>query len=233
MRTFYIAMIFCLVTASTKGQAEMDSLIVAQGRIINAVTKEPVVARIVYQSLPYGSRVGVINNSTYSFPMFDREHYSITVEAPGFAPAKYMLDPSSANGDRKVIQDIELSDGTKPKAHVAGNVMRLDNLIFEAGNATIDPESYGELDILVDILEENPDMIIQLEGHTDYVGAVKDNLRLSQRRVESVKDYLVSQGIARSRMRTKAFGGSQPLSRDDTPEAHRMNRRVEVRILQN
>lgn len=50
-----------------------DSTVVAQGKVVNAETKEPITARITYQSLPYGNKMGVINNSTYSFPMFDRE----------------------------------------------------------------------------------------------------------------------------------------------------------------
>lgn len=211
-----------------------DSLIYAEGRIINAATQEPVKARIVYESLPYGSKVGVINNSHYSFPMYDRERYSITVEAEGFAPVRYMLDPADANGDNKVIRDIELSDG-KPKrsTHEVGHVMRLTKLIFEVGKSKISPESYEELDLVLKMLNENPTMVIQLEGHTDYIGNANENMKLSQKRVESVKAYLVSRGIARDRIKTKAFGGTQPLSRDDTPEAHRMNRRVELRILQN
>ena len=166
--------------------------------------------------------------------MFDGEKYAITVEAAGFATAKYMLDPAQANGDKKVIKDIELSNGSAPKPlHPVGHVMRLNNLIFEVGNSKIDPESYGELDLVVNMMKENPNMIIQLEGHTDYVGAAADNLKLSQRRVESVKNYVAAKGISKTRLKTKAFGGSQPLSRDNTPEAHRLNRRVEVRILAN
>jgi OmpA-OmpF porin, OOP family len=211
-----------------------DSLIYAEGRVINAETKELIAARISYQSLPYGNKVGVINNSQFSFPMFDGEKYAITVEAPGFAPAKYMLDPAEANAEKKVVKDIELSNGAAPKStHVIGHVMRLNNLIFEVGNSKIDPASYTELDLVVNMMKENPTMIIQLEGHTDYVGAAADNLKLSQRRVDSAKNYIASKGIAKSRLKTKAFGGSQPLSRDNTPEGHRLNRRVEVRILAN
>jgi outer membrane protein OmpA-like peptidoglycan-associated protein len=154
------------------------------------------------------------------------------VEAPGFSPAKYMLDPASANGENKVVRNIELSSGSKPKP-TAGKVMRLNNLIFEVGNSRIDPESYTELDILVNLMQENPKMIIQLEGHTDYLGDSRANMRLSQQRVESVKNYLSDQDISKTRIRTKAYGGNQPLSRDNTPEAHRLNRRVEVRILEN
>jgi OmpA-OmpF porin, OOP family len=76
-------------------------------------------------------------------------------------------------------------------------------------------------------------MVIQLEGHTDYVGDAKENMRLSQARVDAVKDHLVDLGIAKNRIKTKAFGGTVPLSREDTPEGHRMNRRVELRILEN
>jgi len=211
-----------------------DSLIYAEGKVLNAQTKEPISARITYQSLPYGNKVGVINNSQYSFPMFDGEKYSIIVEASGFAPAKYMLDPDKANSEKKVVQNIELSDGkTVTPTHPVGEVMRLNNLIFEVGKSKIDPESYSELDVVVQMMTENPSMIIQLEGHTDYLGDPNENLKLSQQRVVSVKGYLTSKGVAKNRLKTKAFGGTQPLSRDNTPEAHRLNRRVEVRILQN
>lgn len=76
-------------------------------------------------------------------------------------------------------------------------------------------------------------MVIQLEGHTDYLGPAKQNLELSEKRVLAVKDYLVSKGINKARIKTKAFGGTKPLSKEDTPEAHAANRRVEVRVLQN
>ncbi len=236
MRIRFFAALFCgTISLSAAFAQESDSLVYAEGKVINAATKELVTARISYQSLPYGNKVGVINNSSYSFPLFDNEKYAITVEAPGFAPAKYMLDPAEANDNKRVIKDIELSNGTAAKtpAHTVGHVMRLNNLIFEVGNSKIDPESFGELDLVVDMMRESPNMVIQLEGHTDYVGVASDNLKLSQRRVESVKNYLAAKGIAKARIKTKAFGGSQPLSRDNTPEAHRLNRRVEVRILQN
>jgi outer membrane protein OmpA-like peptidoglycan-associated protein len=237
IRLSLLGLVFSSFACSVYGQDQQpsaDSLIYAEGKVINAATREPIAARITYQSLPYGNRIGVINNSSYSFPMFDNEKYTIIVEAQGFAQAKYMLDPAQANGEKKVIKDIELSNGTeaKPATHNVGHVMRLNNLIFEVGNAKIDPESYPELDILVNMMQENPTMVIQLEGHTDYVGIASDNLKLSQRRVESVKSYMITKGVAKNRLKTKAFGGAQPLSRDNTPEAHRLNRRVEVRILQ-
>jgi outer membrane protein OmpA-like peptidoglycan-associated protein len=221
-----------LFASITYGQSA-DSLTIAEGKIINATTKEPVNARITYHSLPYGSIVGVINNNTFSFPMFENEKYSITVEAEGFAPAKYLLDPAEANDSKKVIRDIELTSHEARKAHEVGQLMRLNNLIFQVGKAKISTDSYDELDIIVKMMTENTSMVIQLEGHTDYQGDPKDNLKLSQERVEAVKQYLISKKINKTRIKTKAFGGTQPLSKDNTPEAHRLNRRVELRVLEN
>lgn len=229
----YMLIVLCVMLAGAASAQEADSTVWAEGRVINSETKEPVVARIMYQSLPYGNRLGSANGSNFSFPFLDGEKYSILVQADGFEPVKLLLDPAEANGNGKVMKDIEMKKGSAPPAHPVGHVMRLDNLIFQQSKARIEPASYEELDVLVEMLKNNNKMVIQLEGHTDYMGPAKQNLDLSEKRVVAVKDYLVNKGVAKSRIKTKAFGGTKPLSRDDTPEAHAANRRVEVRILQN
>ena len=218
--------------------AQTDTLIYAVGKIINATTKEPIAAKIAYQSLPYGNTVGLLSGSAFSFPLFNNEKYSITVTAPGFAPAKYMLDPAEANSERKVVRDIELllpttAANNAETTHTVGKVMRLDNLIFSQGTSKISASSFTELDEVVVMLKDNPAMVIQLEGHTDVRGDPKLNMKLSQDRVDAVKTYLVSKGADKRRVKTKAFGGTQPVSRENTEEAHKMNRRVELRVLQN
>ncbi|MFN3841078.1 MAG: OmpA family protein [Cyclobacteriaceae bacterium] len=232
--TVRLVTLFYLGFSVTGLFAQDENTVVASGKVLNADTKEPLVARITYQSLPYGNRMGVINNSSFSFPLFDGERYSITVEATGYASAKYMIDPAEAS-DGKIVKDIELhhTTGNVSKKHSAGTVMRLDNLIFEQAKSKIDPSSYEELDLLVAMMNEHKSMVIQLEGHTDYAGDPAKNLKLSQQRVDEVKEYLVKKGIKKDRVKTKAFGGTMPLSQENTPEARRLNRRVEVRILQN
>lgn len=230
MKLFKLCFLFLTVATNALSQ-EIDTLTYAEGEIVSAETKQPIAARIVYKSLPYGNRIGIINGSEYSFAMFDNDKYSIEVIAAGYAPAKYMLDPGDANAG-KLIKDIELMTG-QPVAHTPGQVMLLSNLIFEVGRSKITPESYPELDIVVGMMRESEQMIIQLEGHTDYQGSASENMKLSKQRVAAVKDYLVAKGIKKNRIHTKAFGGTQPLSRDNTPAAHRMNRRVELRILDN
>lgn len=216
----------------------IDTLIYATGKIISAETKEPVTAKVSYQSLPYGSVVGSLSGNSYRFPLFDKERYSITVEAPGYSPSKYMIDPAEANEDRLVLKDIELglpsgAADVAHETHTEGKVLVLKELIFQQGRAKIDQASFSELDKVVLMLNQNPNMIVQLEGHTDTRGDAKANMRLSESRVEAVKDYLISKKISKHKVKTKAFGGTQPITQEDTEEAHRLNRRVELRILKN
>ncbi len=233
-------MFTCFVSLFSLGSIAqtIDTLIYAQGKIISATTKEPVSAKISYQSEPYGNVIGVLSGNSFSFPLFDGEKYSVTVEAVGFATSKYLLDPAQANGERRVIKDIELSlPGSVTKVsettHAVGKLISLDNLIFAVGTAKIDPNSHSELDVLVKMLVDNPRMVIQLEGHTDIKGDPKLNMKLSEDRVDAVKAYLVSKGSSKIRIKTKAFGGTSPLSRENTEAAHKMNRRVVLRILEN
>lgn len=237
IRQTILTLLCSILSFASFGQAK-DTLIYAEGKIYNHQTKEPVSATISYQSLPYGNIVGTLSGSSYKFPFYEIAKYSITVEAPGYAPSKYMLDPATANASRLVIQDIEL--GLPPKAeavaettHHVGKVMRLDALTFQQRSSIISPESYPELNSVAKMLHDNPNMVIQLEGHTDTRGDAKLNQKLSEDRVDAVRDYLITKGVAKSRIKLKAYGGSMPLSKENTEEAHRLNRRVEVRILEN
>ncbi len=235
MRKEFFELIALLFLITPTYSQVADTLVYAEGQILSAETKEPVMARITYQSLPYGNKVGVVNNNAYSFPMFHKEKYSILVEAPGYDVAKYMLDPAEANGEMKLIKHIELRKGSHVSGQrlSVGNVIRLDNVIFQVGRSRISTESYSQLEEVVNMMKENSSMVIQLEGHTDAQGDTKENVKLSQARVDAVKQYIQSKGIQKNRVKTKAYGGTQPLSRENTPDAHRMNRRVELRILEN
>jgi len=232
----FLIFLWCLGSAA-KSQVS-DTIIYAQGNIISATTKQPVDSKISYKSLPYGSKAGFLSGTTFNFPLFDNEKYELTVVAPGYAPSKYMLDPAEANSDRKVIKNIELglpvsAVKVAEETHTVGKIMRLDNLIFNAGTSKIESSSYEELDHVVKMLKDNPKMVIQLEGHTDFQGSPTANMKLSQDRVDAIKNYLTSKGASKSSIKTKAFGGTQPISRENTEEAHKLNRRVELRVLQN
>jgi OmpA-OmpF porin, OOP family len=180
---------------------------------------------IRYSSIPTGSIYGRFNDSTFSFPIFGTAKYQITASAEGYNPMTVIVDPKDINENKRVLRDILLT----PK----GETIVLNHLIFAQGKSAIDPKSYPGLDEVVQMLKENSRMEIRLEGHTDNVGNSKANMELSQSRVDAVKKYMVDKGIAKNRIETKAFGGSQPLANEMTPEARAKNRRVEMRILKD
>jgi outer membrane protein OmpA-like peptidoglycan-associated protein len=99
---------------------------------------------------------------------------------------------------------------------------------FDFDKATLQPQGKPILDEAAKILKENPSINVQVQGHTDAIGSVEYNLRLSDRRAATVKNYLVSQGVAASRLTTKGFGKANPVATNDTAEGRAQNRRVEL-----
>ena len=87
------------------------------------------------------------------------------------------------------------------------------------------------MDKLVNILRENPNLQIEIIGHTDNIGDASSNLILSRRRAAIVMDYLIHRGILANRLRANGFGDKQPIASNDTEDTRQLNRRVEFRIL--
>lgn len=90
----------------------------------------------------------------------------------------------------------------------------LDNIFFEFGKATLTPESSTALDKLVKILNDNPNITIEIGAHTDRVGSAEGNLQLSGKRAQSVVDYLIKKGIEAERLTAKGYGKTQPVTVD-------------------
>jgi outer membrane protein OmpA-like peptidoglycan-associated protein len=83
------------------------------------------------------------------------------------------------------------------------------------------------------MMNESPDVRIEISGHTDNTGSLNTNVRLSQERAKSVVDFLVARGIDLSRLEYRGYGPSQPVAPNDTEEGRSRNRRVEFKILGN
>lgn len=118
------------------------------------------------------------------------------------------------------------SDMTVTDTLDVGEKVVLRNIYFDFDSASLKPESYPELDNLVALLKRFPTLTIKINGHTDEHGRPEYNVDLSHRRARAVVEYLVAQGIERSRLSWMGFGESQPISDDDA-----VNRRVEFEVV--
>ena len=206
-----------------------DSLVFVSGYIQDSLTGLGIGdVTITYREIPYGNFVGIIKSSEsdgyYSYKTFGHERYIIEIRSDeyiGKTDTLYLFSLQDSQINRHYVLSKKPSE----------ELISLDNLILDLGKSEIKPESFEELDALADLMKANPEMIIQLEGHTDFRGGRSKNLKLSQERVKQVKNYLIHGGIMPDRILTKAFGGSNPLSWENSEEASRLNRRVEVRII--
>lgn len=108
----------------------------------------------------------------------------------------------------------------------------LQGIQFETGKDVIKANSFRILNDVVNIMIENPEYNLSIYGHTDNVGADDMNMTLSQKRAESVRQYLVEKGVPESRIiEVQGFGESKPVATNDTPEGRAQNRRVEFKVV--
>jgi outer membrane protein OmpA-like peptidoglycan-associated protein len=112
-------------------------------------------------------------------------------------------------------------------------VLNENSVRFDTGKATLTSVAKANLDKLVPVFKEYADTNIEIYGYTDSTGSAQFNLTLSQKRAESVRNYLASKGLVSSRFKTTGLGIADPIATNDTPEGRTQNRRVEFAILAN
>jgi flagellar motor protein MotB len=112
-----------------------------------------------------------------------------------------------------------------------GNAVVLENLYFDVDSSQLKPSSYAELKKLIFFLKVNPDVKIEIAGHTDDSGDATYNMELSKLRAKSVYDYLLKKGIAPERLKYRGYGNTQPVVDNTTPAGKARNRRVVMVIL--
>jgi len=211
--------------------AKPEAVVIVQGKVLNAKTKQPLAAEISYEILSAKGEVGIArsNPSTgeYKIILNYGHNYGMHAKAKGYISVNENLELAKDDGHKEIEKNLLLVPLQ------AGEIIKLNNVFFIQSKALLKPESYPELDRLAEIMDENPSMIIELEGHTDNQGKKKLNQDLSEKRVVAVMNYLLTKGVSAGRMTGKGFGGSQPILPNDSDEHRQMNRRVEFKIIKN
>jgi len=115
----------------------------------------------------------------------------------------------------------------------AARMFKLDNVKYKTGSAELEEDSSYELNNLVEAMNAYPNLRLELAGHTDNVGNPTNNQALSQKRAESVYNYLVEAGVMNNRLKAVGYGDSAPIATNDNEEGRRQNRRTEAKIVSN
>jgi OOP family OmpA-OmpF porin len=109
----------------------------------------------------------------------------------------------------------------------AGTAFVLEGVNFVTGKADIAPESEAILEKVYKTLKAFPEVAVEIRGYTDNVGSRASNVALSQRRADSVRQWLISKGIEPGRLTAKGYGPDNPVADNSTPEGRAKNRRIE------
>ena len=124
--------------------------------------------------------------------------------------------------------DLPSSDITNFSSIEDGQKIILNKVFFYQSSHELLNESFDQLDLIFNFLNENQNLTVFLEGHTDNIGNAKKNLELSSKRVQTVKNYLIKKGINKKRIDGKGFGGERPLVSNKSSSSNKLNRRVEI-----
>jgi len=166
------------------------------------------------------------NSGEYSIQLFSNANYQLVIVADGYLSKHERLElinPETMMVEMNfILYPIE-----------AGTTVNLDHVRFYQSTADLIETSYDQLDIVAQMMLDNPQIEIQLSGHTDNRGGFKLNLELSERRVIKVMDYLLSKGIDQNRISGKGYGSTRPIASNAGEETRKLNRRVEFTIIKD
>ena len=211
-----------------------------KAEVFDAETKAPLAAIVEINELPAGStfmKVRADQEGQFLICIPAGQSYSLNVAAEGYLFHSENFDLTGKNDLHKpFLMRIGLTPIPPAEATAELPVAKpviLKNVFFETASASLKPASRTELDRLRDLLQENPSLRIQINGHTDNVGSDVDNQKLSEARAKAVYDYLIDQGIAAERLQFKGFGESAPIDTNDSEPGRRNNRRTEFVVLNN
>ena len=197
-------------------------------RVRNAKTGESISASGLAVNLG-GDSLRVVSNEEYIIRLESEnpELLRIELKSAGYLSDYLVVQPE----DYEIGNDSVIAVDLEPLE--TGNTITIKNVLFHRGTANFVEGSEGELDLIAEMMDENPKIKILLKGHTDNQGDPDLNLKLSEERVQSVKTYLVDAGIESERINGKGYGGSEPIASNAYEDTRRLNRRVEFEIIEN
>ena len=200
-----------------------------QGRVFDANTKKPLKAEVKLYDLDTDVLTQFVTSDPeygdYTVVLNAGHHYAMYAAADKYLLKSLSFDYSDQHTFNLQALDIYLEPVR------SGRSVVLNNLFFDTNKYDLKPQSRTELNRLIEFLRQYRDVQIEVSGYTDNVGSPEANTQLSQRRAQSVVEYLSGHGISMTRLRSKGYGEGHPLAANDTEPHRRLNRRIELHIL--
>ncbi len=200
-----------------------------KGVVYDAKTKEKLEANIDLVNLANEQVVSSVTSDAkygnYLIVLTQGAEYALYVNKKGYLFQSRSFDYTQIDALDSVTVDIYL----EPIA--SGSTITLNNIFFESGSYALLDKSQTELNKLVGFMKENPEMKIEIAGHTDDVGSDSDNLTLSKNRAKAVVEYLTENGISKERMQSEGYGETQPIVPNTSDANRAKNRRIDFKIL--
>jgi outer membrane protein OmpA-like peptidoglycan-associated protein/Tol biopolymer transport system component len=199
------------------------------GKIYDSDTKKPLGARFELLDLETGEAIveAFSDNSTGEFlvTLPVGKNYALNSSKNRYMFFSENFSLVDYDSDEPFIQNVPLNPIS------TGGKIVLKNIFFETAKFDLKKESKVELNKLVAFLSKNENLVIEIGGHTDNAGSAQSNLTLSKNRANSVKEYLVKNGIDGSRLQTKGYGATESIADNSTAEGKAKNRRTEFKII--
>lgn len=182
------------------------------------------------------------NDGKFFFRVYENENYTLVGETDGYLVKRQKFTTYGKSipleSLKELVTNITLDTIVVLDRLEKNKIFVLNNIYFDLDKSDIRPDAAAELDKLVDLLTDNPEIKIEMSSHTDSIASNSYNIQLSQRRAESTVRYLISKGIAPDRLVAKGYGEEKPIARNtnpdgtDNPEGRQRNRRTEFKILE-
>lgn len=210
--------------------AKPNPVALIYGKVLNAKTNEPIEAEIIYSIMSSDSVIGIAKsdscNGDYKIILPYNNQYSFMASKKGFFSISDNINIS------KIEEYIEFERNLYLAPIEKNDIIRLNNVFFDYDSSVLKEDSFFELDRLVKVLTENPNMIIEIGGHTDCDGSDIYNQKLSQNRVDAIVNYLAIRGISIERLSGVGYGESIPIVENINDTNKALNRRVEFKIIE-
>jgi len=200
------------------------------GIVTDAVSGQKLAAKVELVNMATGKTEFSMDSDkdlgSYTAVLTFGQTYAMYVSRPGYLFASFAVHTDSLpDPSLGIKKDVKLEPIRQGAAIV------LNNLFFESAKADLLPASMPELRKIARLMSQNPSMKIEVSGHTDNIGKDPDNLLLSQKRANSVRDHLVKQGILVGRIIPKGYGETKPLNDNSDDSKRLLNRRIEFKVL--